>query len=102
MDDEKPKDTEWKFKKDMFSEQSISVKMLTHYKEVVKKLGRMLYPDRFPIANVELNFPLLKMKLQEIWEPWELDHPKLVRGGFKEASMLILKILDLGKLWRTN
>ena len=82
IEDEEPEDEEWEFQRDMFAELSLTVRMLTHYEAVIRKLGRLLYPNRLPTSHVELSGPLLKMKMQAIWEQWELDHPETVRGGY--------------------
>ena len=87
IDDDEPVDMEWEVQKDMFSELSLTVKLLTHYKAVIRKLGRLLIPhDRLPTLNVELSAPLLKMKMQAVWEQWELDHPKSGQRRLQSGS----------------
>ena len=54
----------WKFQRDYFKEIPYHTLELTHYKAVVQKVGRLLYPQEIEQMDpIELNAPLLKANI---------------------------------------
>lgn len=57
-------------------------RVLSHYKAIVRKVGRHLYQYMLSqVDPMDLNAPLIKMKFKEAWEDWEENHPKMGEWG---------------------
>ena len=56
---------------------------ITPYEVVAHKVGRLLYPQETQTMDpVELNAPLIRMKIKSQWEDWEANHPEMGRAGY--------------------
>ena len=76
--------SDWKFQKDLFKRMSLQSRRLSHYKVVVQKLDRHLFPDEVErMDQQELSAPLIKMKVKASWEDWEASHPEMLRAGYQ-------------------
>ena len=66
QDDEEPFIQEhWRFQRDYFKEIPYHTLELSHYKTMVQKLGRMLYPQEIEnVELMELSAPLIRMKIR--------------------------------------
>ena len=94
-----------KFQREHLKELTHVTTTLNHYKEVVRKLGRYLYPNQVEQMDLlELNSPLLKPKSNATWEYWEVSHPKMGRASYDvDPQHLCIKEIMEGQLqWRKN
>ena len=95
----------WKFQREYFKQIPYHTLKLTHYKGVVQKLGRMLYPQETKrMEAMELSAPLIKMKIKSQWEDWEASHPEMGRAGYTAdpKNLNSRKIMEGQLEWQKN
>lgn len=67
-----------------FKELPYTARILSHYKVVVRKGSRHLYPNEIKqMELLELSAPIIKMKVKVAWENREASHPKIGRAGYQ-------------------